>query len=159
MTTVHSYTLDQRILDGSHADKRRSRTAAVSMIPTTTGAAKAVGMVIPSLKGKLDGYAVRVPTPNVSLVDLTVRLNKSASATEINAALKAATESSLKGILDYTDEELVSVDFMGRTHSSIVDSSLTNVIGDHVKVVAWYDNEIGFSNRVVDLTSFVGSQL
>jgi len=159
MTTVHSYTLDQRILDGSHADKRRSRTAAVSMIPTTTGAAKAVGMVIPSLKGKLDGYAVRVPTPNVSLVDLTVRLNKSANATEINSALKAATESSLKGILDYTEEELVSVDFMGRTHSSIVDASLTNVIGDHVKVVAWYDNEVGFSNRVVDLTSFVGSQL
>ncbi len=159
MTTVHSYTLDQRILDGSHSDKRRSRTAAVSMIPTTTGAAKAVGLVIPALKGKLDGYAVRVPTPNVSLVDLTVRLKKSANATEVNAALKAASDSHLKGVLDYTEEELVSVDFMGRTHSSIVDSSLTNVIGDHVKVVSWYDNEIGFSNRVVDLASYIGSKL
>lgn len=159
MTTVHSYTLDQRILDGSHADKRRARTAAVSMIPTTTGAAKAVGEVIPELKGKLDGYAVRVPTPNVSLVDLTVKLKKRASKDEINNALKNAANEALKGILAYTEEELVSVDFMGTTVSSTVDSSLTNVIEEHVKVVAWYDNEIGFSNRVVDLTSYVGSKL
>lgn len=151
MTTVHSYTSDQMLLDGSHSDPRRARAAAVSMIPTTTGAAKTVGEIIPELKGKLDGYAVRVPTPNVSLTDLTVTLKKAATKEEINAALKEASETYLKGILRYEAEELVSVDFMGMRHSSCIDASLTNVIGNNVKLVSWYDNEAGFSNRVIDL--------
>lgn len=159
MTTVHAYTSDQNILDGSHSDPRRARAAAVSMIPTTTGAAKAVGLVIPELKGKLDGFAVRVPTPNVSLVDLTVELKSSVSIEQVNAALKEAAESSLKGVLKYTEEELVSVDFMGMRESSCVDSKLTNVIENQVKVVSWYDNEAGFSNRVIDLAKFVGQRL
>lgn len=160
MTTVHSYTGDQRILDSSHKDLRRARAAAVSMIPTTTGAAKAVGLVIPELKGKLDGYAIRVPTPNVSLVDLNVTLKKSVTKEEVNAALKAASEGAMKGILGYTTEPLVSVDFMGMRESSMIDAELTNVMGGtNVKVVAWYDNEAGFSNRVIDLCAFIGQRL
>jgi len=158
MTTVHSYTSDQMLLDGSHSDPRRARAAALSMIPTTTGAAKTVGEIIPELKGKLDGYAVRVPTPNVSLTDLTATLKKSASKEEINAALKEASETYLKGILRFEAEELVSVDFMGMRHSSCVDAALTNVIGNTVKLVAWYDNEAGFSNRVIDLVKHIGEK-
>ncbi len=158
MTTVHSYTSDQMLLDGSHSDPRRARAAAMSIIPTTTGAAKTVGEIIPELKGKLDGYSFRVPTPNVSLTDFVATLKKPASASEINAALKEASETSLKGILRYETEELVSVDFMGMRHSSCLDASLTNVIGNTVKVVSWYDNEAGFSNRVLDLVKFMGSK-
>lgn len=158
MTTVHSYTSDQMLLDGSHSDPRRARAAACSMIPTTTGAAKTVGEIIPELKGKLDGYAVRVPTPNVSLTDLTVNLKKQASKEEINAALKEASETYLKGILRFETEELVSVDYNGMRHSSCVDASLTNVIGKSAKLVAWYDNESGFSNRVLDLVKFIASK-
>lgn len=159
MTTVHSYTSDQNLLDNAHTDLRRARAAAMSMIPTSTGAAKALGDVIPEMKGKLDGYAVRVPTPDVSMVDLTVNLEKKASKDEINAAMKKASESNLKGILGYTTEELVSQDFMGATESSYFDSKLTNVIGNVAKVVSWYDNEVGFSNRVLDLANFVGQKL
>ena len=160
MTTVHSYTGDQRILDSSHSDYRRARAAAVSMIPTTTGAAKAVGLVIPELSGKLDGFAVRVPTPNVSLVDLNVNIKTPATIDEINSALKEAAESNLKGILAVEQEPLVSVDFMGMRESSCADLKLTNVIdGTNVKVVTWYDNEAGFSNRVIDLATFIGSKL
>ena len=160
MTTVHSYTGDQRILDSSHSDYRRARAAAVSMIPTTTGAAKAVGLVIPELAGKLDGFAVRVPTPNVSLVDLNVILKTPATVDEINTALTEASETALKGILSVEEDQLVSVDFMGMRESSCADLKLTNVIdGTNVKVVSWYDNEAGFSNRVIDLASFIGSKL
>ncbi len=159
MTTIHSYTGDQRILDAAHSDLRRARAGVVSMIPTTTGAAAAVGEVIPSLNGKLDGYAVRVPTPNVSLVDFTATLNKPATIEEVNAALKAAANGPLKGILDYEERELVSVDFMSCRASSTVDASLTNVIADQVKVVSWYDNEAGYSNRVIDLALLIGSKL
>lgn len=159
MTTVHAYTSDQNILDNSHSDLRRARAAAVSMIPTSTGAAKALGEVIPSMKGKLDGYAVRVPTPDVSMVDLTVVLEKAVSKADINAAMKKASEGALKGILGYTEEELVSVDYMGATESSFFDSKLTNVIGNTAKIVSWYDNEVGFSNRVLDLANFVGQKL
>lgn len=160
MTTVHSYTGDQCILDSSHTDKRRARAAAVSMIPTTTGAAKAVGMVIPEMKGKLDGFAIRVPTPNVSLVDLNVVLKKDVTIEEVNAALKEASTSNLEGILGYEEDQLVSVDFMGMRESSCIDSTLTNVIeGKNVKVVSWYDNEAGFSNRVIDLAMYIGKQL
>lgn len=159
MTTIHAYTADQNLLDGSHRDPRRARAAALSMVPTTTGAAKAVGMVIPALKGKLDGYAVRVPTPNVSLVDLTVRLEKQANVDEVNAALKEASEGSLKGILGFEELPLVSIDYMGMRPSSCVDAALTNQIDDSVKVVAWYDNEAGFSNRVIDLAAFIGERL
>jgi glyceraldehyde 3-phosphate dehydrogenase len=156
MTTVHSYTNDQRILDLPHKDLRRARAAALSMIPTTTGAAKAVALVIPELKGKLDGLSVRVPTPNVSLVDLTVELNKNASIEEVNAAMKKAAEGELKGVLQYCDEELVSIDFNGNTHSSIFDATSTYVIeGNLIKVMSWYDNETGFSNRLVDLCNYL----
>ena len=158
MTTVHSYTSDQMLLDGSHTDPRRARAAALSIIPTTTGAAKTVGEIIPELKGKLDGYSFRVPTPNVSLTDFVATLKKQASKEEINAALKEAAEGSLKGILRYETEELVSGDYMGMRHSSCLDSSLTNVIGNTVKVISWYDNEAGFSNRVLDLVKFIGSK-
>lgn len=158
MTTVHSYTSDQCLLDASHSDPRRARAAAMSMIPTTTGAAKTVGEIIPELKGKLDGYSVRVPTPNVSLTDLTANLLKAATKEEINAALKEASETTLKGILRFETEELVSVDYMGMRHSSCVDAALTNVIGKTVKLVAWYDNECGFSNRVLDLVKLIGSK-
>ncbi len=159
MTTVHSYTGDQRILDASHKDYRRARAAAVSMIPTTTGAAKAVGLVIPELKGKLDGFAVRVPTPNVSLVDLNVTVKTPTTIEEVNQAMLEASNGALKGILAYEEEELVSVDFMGMRESSCVDAKLTNVIGGtNVKVVAWYDNEAGFSNRVIDLAILMGAK-
>jgi glyceraldehyde 3-phosphate dehydrogenase len=159
MTTVHSYTSDQNLLDNAHEDLRRARAANLSMIPTSTGAAKALGEVIPEIKGKLDGYAVRVPTPDVSMIDLTVVLEKKATKEEINAAMKKASETNLKGILGYTEEELVSQDFMGTTESSILDSKLTNVIGNTAKIVSWYDNEVGFSNRVVDLAHFIGQKL
>lgn len=158
MTTVHSYTSDQMLLDGSHSDPRRARAAAMSIIPTTTGAAKTVGEIIPELKGKLDGYSFRVPTPNVSLTDFVATLKKPATKEEINAALKEASETSLKGILRFETDELVSVDFMGMRHSSCVDASLTNVIGNSIKVVSWYDNEAGFSNRVLDLVNYIASK-
>lgn len=159
MTTVHSYTNDQRILDLPHKDLRRARAAALNIIPTTTGAAVAVGLVLPQLKGKLDGFAMRVPTPNVSIVDLTAELKTAADAAAINEALKAAAEDELKGILGYTDEPLVSGDFIGDARSSIVDGSLTKVIdGNFVKVVAWYDNEWGYSNRCVDLVKYMASR-
>lgn len=161
MTTVHAYTSDQQLLDGSHKDLRRARAAAVSMIPTTTGAAKAVGMVYPELNGKLDGYAVRVPTANVSMVDLTLTLKKQVSRDEVNACLKEASENQLKGILAYTDEELVSQDFMGMRESACVDGGLTSQIQNTqmIKLVSWYDNEAGFSNRVIDLANYMGEKL
>lgn len=159
MTTIHSYTSDQNLLDNSHSDLRRARSAAMSMIPTSTGAAKAMGEVIPEMTGKLDGYSVRVPTPDVSMVDLTVNLTRAASKNEINEAMKKAAQEHLKGVLRYTEEELVSIDYMGAPESSIFDSKLTNVIGKTAKVVSWYDNEVGFSNRVIDLASYVGSKL
>ncbi len=159
MTTVHAYTSDQNLLDNAHDDLRRARAANLSMIPTSTGAAKALGEVIPEVKGKLDGYAVRVPTPDVSMVDLTVVLEKQASKAEINAAMKLASETYLKGILGYTEEELVSMDYMGATESSFFDAKLTNVIGHTAKIVSWYDNEVGFSNRVVDLAVYIGQKL
>ena len=156
MTTVHSYTNDQRLLDLPHSDMRRARAAALSMIPTSTGAAKAIGLVLPELKGKLDGIAIRVPTPDVSLVDLTVRTAKPVTTAAANAALKAAAEGPLKGIMQYTDEELVSADFLHNPHSSIVDGPLTKTIGDRMlKVFSWYDNEWGFSMRLRDLIKLV----
>jgi len=156
MTTIHSYTNDQRILDLPHKDLRRARAAAMSMIPTTTGAAKAVGLVLPELKGKLDGMSIRVPTPNVSVVDLVAELKKDATAEGINAALKKAAEGKLKGILQYTEEPVVSIDFNGNAHSSIVDASVTKVLeGRMVKVIAWYDNETGYSSRVRDLIIYL----
>jgi glyceraldehyde 3-phosphate dehydrogenase len=159
MTTVHSYTNDQKILDLPHKDLRRARAAAVSMIPTSTGAAKAIYLAIPELKGKLDGIAIRVPTPNVSLVDLTVELGKNTTAEDINAAFKKAAAGPMKGVLDVTDEELVSVDFRGNPHSSIVDAPLTKVVdGNMAKVFSWYDNEWGFSNRMKDLIRYMSSR-
>src|SRR5688572_13853029 len=156
MTTVHSYTNDQKLLDLPHSDLRRARAAALSMIPTSTGAAKAIGLVLPALKGKLDGIAIRVPTPDVSLVDLTVTTSKPVTAESVNAAFKAAAEGAMKGILQYCDEELVSVDFLHNPHSSILDSLLTKALGDKmVKVFAWYDNEWGFSCRMADLIKHV----
>jgi glyceraldehyde 3-phosphate dehydrogenase len=156
MTTVHSYTNDQKLLDLPHPDLRRARAAALSMIPTSTGAAKAIGLVLPELKGKLDGIAIRVPTPDVSLVDLTVRTAKPVSAEAANAALKAAAQGAMKGILQYTDDELVSADFMRNPHSSIVDGPLTKALGDRMlKVFSWYDNEWGFSVRLRDLIKLV----
>lgn len=160
MTTVHSYTNDQSVLDNVHKDLRRSRSAASNIIPTTTGAAKAIGLVLPELKGKLDGFAMRVPTPDVSVVDFVAELEKEATAEQVNAALKAAAEGPLKGILGYTEEPLVSMDFKGDARSSIVDASLTKVMnGTQVKVVSWYDNEWGYSNRAVELAAFIGKQL
>jgi glyceraldehyde 3-phosphate dehydrogenase len=156
MTTIHSYTNDQRILDLPHKDLRRSRAAAVSMIPTTTGAARAVGLVLPHLKGKLDGMAIRVPAPNVSVVDLVAELENDATAEAINAALKEAAEGPLKGILQYTDEPIVSIDLNGNPHSSIVDAPLTKVLeGNMVKVLSWYDNEWGYSTRLKDLMLYI----
>jgi glyceraldehyde 3-phosphate dehydrogenase len=159
MTTVHSYTNDQQILDLPHKDLRRARAAAVSMIPTTTGAAKATGLVIPEVKGKIDGFSIRVPTPDVSVVDLTAELETEATAQQVNDALRAAAEGKLKGILAYEEDELVSVDFTGNPHSSIIDAPCTNVVAGLVKVVAWYDNEWGYSNRCVDLARYVGERL
>ncbi len=160
MTTVHSYTMDQRLLDGSHKDLRRARAAAMSIVPTSTGAAKAVAEVIPALTGKLDGLALRVPTPNVSLVDLTVAVEKATTAEEVNAALKTAAEGKLKGIMAFCEEELVSVDFTSDPHSSLVDAPLTKVIGENlVKVFSWYDNESGYASRMVDLAIYIGKTL
>jgi len=159
VTTVHSYTNDQNILDLPHKDLRRARAAAVSLIPTSTGAAKAVSLVLPELKGKLDGMAIRVPTPNVSVVDLVVTLKKKTDAVKVNAALKKASKGALKGILGFCEEPLVSIDFNGNPLSSIVDASCTKVIGENmVKVLSWYDNEAGFSNRVVDLFRLIASK-
>jgi len=160
MTTVHSYTSDQRLLDAPHNDLRRARAAALSVIPTTTGAAKAMALVMPELKGKFHGISLRVPTPNVSLVDLAVMTRDPVSAETINEALREAAASDLKGILAVTEEELVSSDFKGNSNSSVVDAPLTMVVGDrHAKVFAWYDNEWGYSCRVVDLTVFMGDRL
>ncbi len=160
LTTVHSYTMDQRLLDAPHKDLRRARAAAVNMVPTTTGAAKAVGLVIPELKGKFNGISIRVPTPDVSLIDFVCLVEKEVSPEEVNAALKEAAEGELKGILQYCEEPLVSIDFLGNPHSSIVDALSTDVINKRlVKVIAWYDNEWGYSNRLVDLIEYVGSKL
>ncbi|MGI9592933.1 MAG: type I glyceraldehyde-3-phosphate dehydrogenase [Myxococcota bacterium] len=157
MTTIHAYTNDQRILDFPHKDLRRARAAAMSMIPTSTGAARAIGLVLPDLKGRLDGFAMRVPTADVSVVDLAVKLKKKTSAEEINAAMKAAANGPLKGILEFCEEPLVSIDFQGNPHSSILDASNTKVMdGDFAKILAWYDNEWGYSNRVVDLAIQMG---
>jgi glyceraldehyde 3-phosphate dehydrogenase len=158
MTTIHSYTNDQVILDFPHKDLRRSRAAALSMIPTSTGAAKALKLVIPEVAGKLDGFAIRVPTPNVSLVDLTFIADRPVTSADLNAAFKAAAEGELKGILGCETKELVSSDFMGNTLSSIIDTTLTKVVGNSVKVLSWYDNEWGYSNRVVDLISFLAKK-
>ncbi|MEW6570124.1 MAG: type I glyceraldehyde-3-phosphate dehydrogenase [Nitrospirota bacterium] len=160
MTTIHSYTNDQRILDLPHKDLRRARAAAINMIPTTTGAAKAVGLVLPELKGKLNGMAIRVPTPNVSVVDLVAELSKDATAEEINSSLKKAAEGPLKGILEYSELPLVSGDFNGNEHSSIVDASSTMVIeGRMAKVLAWYDNEWGYSSRLRDLIIYISKRI
>ncbi len=159
MTTIHSYTNDQKILDQFHSDLRRARAAALSMIPTTTGAAKAVALVLPELKGKLNGFAIRVPTPNVSCVDLVVELEKSVTAEEVNAALKASSENELKGIMNYCEEPLVSTDFNNCPASSTIDALSTMVIDEKmVKVLSWYDNEWGYSSRVVDLAVYVASR-
>jgi glyceraldehyde 3-phosphate dehydrogenase len=160
MTTIHSYTSDQMLQDGPHNDLRRARAAALSMVPTSTGAARAIGLVLPALKGKLDGIAVRVPTPNVSVVDLTATIEKDADEKAVNAAMKKAAEGALKGILAYSDAPLVSVDFNGNPASSIFDSPLTKVLGGKlVKIFSWYDNEWGYSNRLADVTAFVASRL
>lgn len=156
MTTIHAYTSDQKLLDAPHKDLRRARAAAVSQIPTTTGAAKAVGLVIPELEGKIDGIAIRVPTCNVSVVDLVALLKKNVSADEVNESFKKASEGKLKGILDYTEEPLVSVDFMANPHSGIVDGLFTRIIDENlVKILAWYDNEWGFSCRMIDLIKYI----
>lgn len=156
MTTIHSYTNDQHVLDLPHSDLRRARAAAINMIPTSTGAAKAIGLVMPMLKGKLDGYAMRVPTPNVSVVDFVAVTEKNTTTEEVNKALKAAAEGPLKGILAYTEDEIVSRDMQGNPNSSIIDAQMTKVLdGNLVKVVSWYDNEWGYSNRVVDLIPFL----
>ena len=156
MTTVHSYTNDQRILDLPHKDLRRARAAALSMIPTSTGAAKAVGLVLPELKGKLDGLAVRVPTPNVSVVDLVCKVKKNTTVEEVNAAIKAAAEGPMKGILEYCEDDVVSIDMNGNDHSSVFDSKLTKVMeGNMVKILSWYDNEWGYSTRAAQLATKV----
>ena len=159
MTTIHAYTADQNLQDGPHADLRRARAAAANIIPTGTGAAKALGLVIPELLGKLDGYALRVPVPTGSITDLTVTASRPVTVAEVNAAYKAAADGPLKGILKYTEEPIVSSDIVGDPHSSIFDAGLTKVIGDQVKVASWYDNEWGYSNRMVDLTVFVADRL
>ena len=159
MTTVHSYTNDQQILDLPHKDLRRARAAGLSIIPTTTGAAKATSLVIPEVKGKIDGVAMRVPTPDVSIVDLSCELERDATVEQINDAFRAASQGRLKGIVDYSDEQLVSVDYIGNPHSSILDGPSTNVVAGLVKVMAWYDNEWGYSSRCVDLARYVGERL
>ncbi|OBF46822.1 type I glyceraldehyde-3-phosphate dehydrogenase [Mycobacterium sp. 852002-50816_SCH5313054-b] len=159
MTTIHAYTQDQNLQDGPHKDLRRARAAALNIVPTSTGAAKAIGLVMPELKGKLDGYALRVPIPTGSVTDLTVELSKAASAEDINAAFKAAAEGRLKGILKYYDAPIVSSDIVTDPHSSIFDSGLTKVIDNQAKVVSWYDNEWGYSNRLIDLVALVGKSL
>jgi glyceraldehyde 3-phosphate dehydrogenase len=159
MTTVHAYTADQNLQDGPHSDWRRARAAAQNIIPTSTGAAKALGLVIPELVGKLDGYALRVPVITGSITDLTVEASRPVTVEEINAAYKAAAEGPLKGILSYTEDEIVSSDIQGDPHSSIFDAGLTKVIGTQVKVASWYDNEWGYSNRLVDITEYVADKL
>jgi glyceraldehyde 3-phosphate dehydrogenase len=159
MTTIHAYTQDQNLQDGPHKDLRRARAAALNIVPTSTGAAKAIGLVMPELKGKLDGYALRVPIPTGSVTDLTVELSKAAGAEDINAAFKAAAEGRLKGILKYYDAPIVSSDIVTDPHSSIFDSGLTKVIDNQAKVVSWYDNEWGYSNRLIDLVALVGKSL
>ena len=159
MTTIHAYTNDQKILDFPHSDLRRARAAALNMIPTSTGAAKAIGLVMPQLKGKLDGYAMRVPVPTGSATDLTVELKKPATKEEINAVVKAAAEGALKGYLKYTEDPIVSTDIVTDPASCIFDAGLTNANGNMVKVVGWYDNEWGYSNRLIDITNLVGSKL
>jgi glyceraldehyde 3-phosphate dehydrogenase len=156
LTTVHAYTADQRLLDAPHKDPRRARAAALSMVPTTTGAAKAVGIVIPELKGKFNGISIRVPTPDVSLIDFVCELSTKTTVEEVNNAFKREAEGKLKGILEYTEEELVSVDYLGNPHSSIVDGKSTDIIeGNLVKVIAWYDNEWGYSMRLKDLMKYI----
>jgi glyceraldehyde 3-phosphate dehydrogenase len=159
MTTIHAYTQDQNLQDGPHKDLRRARAAALNIVPTSTGAAKAIGLVLPQLKGKLDGYALRVPIPTGSATDLTVTVGRETSVDEVNAALKAAADGPLRGILTYTEDEIVSSDIVTDPSSCIFDSGLTKVIGNQVKAVGWYDNEWGYSNRLVDLVAFVGGQL
>ncbi|MGX9294273.1 type I glyceraldehyde-3-phosphate dehydrogenase [Tsukamurella paurometabola] len=159
MTTVHAYTQDQNLQDGPHKDPRRARAAAINVVPTSTGAAKAIGLVLPELEGKLDGYALRVPIPTGSVTDLTVQLARKATVEEINAAMKAAAEGKLKGILKYYDAPIVSSDIVTDPHSSLFDAGLTKVIDDQAKVVSWYDNEWGYSNRLVDVTDLVGKSL
>lgn len=160
MTTIHSYTNDQRILDVAHKDLRRARAAAVSQIPTKTGAAQAVGLVLPELNGRIDGMAIRIPTPNVSCVDFVATVGKKASVSSVNLALQEASRHALKDILQYCDLPLVSSDFNGNPHSAIVDALLTKVIGDHmIKVIAWYDNEMGFSSRMVQVAQYIGERL
>ncbi len=159
MTTVHAYTADQNLQDGPHSDLRRARAAAANIIPTSTGAAKALGLVIPELVGKLDGYALRVPVITGSITDLTIETTANVTVEQVNAAYKAAAEGELKGILKYTEDEIVSSDIVGDPHSSIFDAGLTKVIGNTVKVASWYDNEWGYSNRLVDITEYVGARL
>ena len=159
MTTIHAYTADQNLLDGPHKDPRRARAAAMNMVPTSTGAAKAVSLVLPELKGKFDGYAVRVPLPTGSLTDLTVELDKAPSVDEVNAAVKAAAEGRMKGILKYTEDPIVSSDIVTDPHSSIFDAPLTKAIDGQIKIASWYDNEWGYSNRIADLVSLVGKTL
>ncbi|MBX6751039.1 MAG: type I glyceraldehyde-3-phosphate dehydrogenase [Micromonosporaceae bacterium] len=159
MTTIHAYTQDQNLQDGPHKDLRRARAAALNIAPTSTGAAKAIGLVLPELKGKLDGYALRVPVPTGSATDLTVTVSRETTADEVNAAMKAAAEGALRGILTYTEDEIVSTDIVTDPASCIFDAGLTKVIGNQVKVVGWYDNEWGYSNRLVDLVKYVGASL
>jgi glyceraldehyde 3-phosphate dehydrogenase len=159
MTTIHAYTQDQNLQDGPHTDLRRARAAALNIVPTSTGAAKAIGLVLPQLKGKLDGYALRVPVPTGSATDLTVTVSRNTSVDEVNAALKAAAEGPLRGILTYTEDEIVSADIVTDPASCVLDAGLTKVIADQVKVVGWYDNEWGYSNRLVDVVTFVGGTL
>jgi glyceraldehyde 3-phosphate dehydrogenase len=159
MTTIHAYTQDQNLQDGPHKDLRRARAAALNVVPTSTGAAKAIGLVLPELKGKLDGFAMRVPVPTGSATDLTFKASRETSVDEVNGAIKAAAEGPLKGLLVYTEDPIVSTDIVTDPASCIFDSGLTKVLGDHVKVVGWYDNEWGYSNRLVDLTLLVGNAL
>ena len=159
MTTVHAYTADQNLQDGPHSDLRRARAAAINIVPTSTGAAKAIGLVLPELKGKLDGFALRVPVPTGSITDLTVTSSRPVTADEVKAAYKAAAEGPLKGILKYTEDEIVSSDIVSDPHSSIFDAGLLRVLGDQVKLSSWYDNEWGYSNRLVDLTEYVAERL
>jgi glyceraldehyde 3-phosphate dehydrogenase len=159
MTTIHAYTQDQNLQDGPHKDLRRARAAAINIVPTSTGAAKAIGLVLPELKGKLDGFALRVPTPTGSATDLTFEAGRETTVDEVNAAVKAAADGELKGFLKYTEDPIVSTDIVTDPHSCIFDAGLTKVIGNQVKVVGWYDNEWGYSNRLVDLVNYVGSTL
>jgi glyceraldehyde 3-phosphate dehydrogenase len=159
MTTVHAYTADQNLQDGPHKDLRRARAAAINIVPTSTGAAKAIGLVLPELKGKLDGFALRVPVPTGSITDLTVQASRPVTVDEVKSAYKAAAEGDLEGILKYTEDEIVSSDIVSDPHSSIFDSGLLRVIGDQVKLSSWYDNEWGYSNRLVDLAEYVAERL